>query len=92
MTKKPAAPTVDSLLDELPEHRKTRAMDAYPELRAALVRFLDLKATNDERARVSFQWFYQNKLQPTFGGPTHHAARNWIRDVLKRDASTGKAL
>lgn len=59
---------------------------------AAIARFLDLKASNDTRAHVSFAWFYTNKLRAAYDGPSLDAVRRYISDVMRRDVTTGKKL
>jgi hypothetical protein len=95
MTKKPdPAQVVDELLKDItPPARRLSPMDGKPELVAALVRFLDLKSAGDERvAHVSFTWFYTTKLRPKFDGPGREAAREYVRNVLRRDPANGKPL
>lgn len=82
---------VESLLpDKKP--RRSRQMDDMPELVEALEAFFELKREGDERAHVSFHWFYRHKLRPTFGGPPLETVYCYVRDVMRLDVKTGKRL
>lgn len=92
MRKKSPKDAVDSLLTDARRGRATFA-DKYPELAAAIVRFLDLKKEGDPRVvGVSWSWFYLHKLREHFGGPGRLAASEWVRDTLRRSVVTGDAL
>jgi len=90
--KRPApADIVDDLLDEVDTATKRNMISDNPDLAAAIARFLDLKASSDERVQgITLSWFYVNKLRDRFGGPrTMDTVRSYVRDVLKRDHITG---
>jgi hypothetical protein len=84
---------VDAMLNDCETGRKG-VVESNTKLAAGIVSFLDAKANGDERAEhVSLNWFYPTKLRPAFGGPkTLHTIRAFIREVLKRDPSTGLPL
>lgn len=93
MTKpKTPAQVVDALLDTVPKRKATRALDSKPDLVKAIARFLDLKKEGDERAHVTFAWFYRNKLRSAFDGPSYDAVRRYVTDVMSRNIETGKSL
>lgn len=84
---------VDDMLAEVPSHRPGIIERNEPLVRA-LRRFLELKAANDSRVQhITLAWFYVNKLREEFKGPkTIDCVRAFVRDVLKLDPKTGKAL
>lgn len=92
MPKKTPAQVVDDLLSTVPAPKSNAVLAAMPELVAAIVRFLDLKAAGDARAHVSFAWFYTNKLRAAYDGPSMDAVRRYVSEVLHRNITTGKKL
>lgn len=92
MKKNPAPNNiVDELLKDATPPRRKSAIDNSPELRDALVHFLDLLAAGDPRVEhLTFQYFYGEKLRPRFGGPPTRTAREYVRNTLKRSPVTGK--
>lgn len=81
---------VDGVLAGLPKNgRKCKVCDNEP-LSRAIVRFLDLKA--EGQAPVPFTWFYREKLQDHFDGPSQRTAQDHARRCLNRDVTTGKVV
>ena len=83
---------VEELLSSGGKRRGSRVLDGRPELVAALVHFLDLKAAGDARASVTLCWFYREHLQARYDGPAWDAVRRYLRDVQKRCVTTGGTL
>jgi len=85
---------VDELLDEATPPGKRNVINDNPSLSAAIKRFLELKAKGDKRAKhLTLNWFYMNQLRERFNGPrTMDTVRIFVRDFLKLDPATGKAL
>ena len=94
MTSKKPAPSdiVDTLLNDLDMPSKRNVISDNADLAAAVRHFLDLKKANDPRvAGITLAWFYKNKLRDRFGGPrTMDTVRTYVREILKRDPSTGE--
>lgn len=92
MAKKTPAQVVDKLLASVPPPESGSILASKPELVGAISRFLELKAAGDERAHVSFAWFYNNKLRSVYDGPSLDCVRRYISGVLKLNITTGKKL
>lgn len=81
---------VEGLIADLPPAITRHALVKNPELVEAVAYTLDkIKAG---QLHVSLKKFYETKLQPTFGGPRFESVCTYIREVLKRNHETGKAL
>jgi len=85
-------PVIDSLLDEVPLSKSKAVLASMPELCDAIRYFLERKLAGDDRAHVSFAWFYTHKLKARFGGPGMDAVRRYIRDEMRLDNVTGANL
>lgn len=86
---------VDDLLADCPMPKKRNLIaEQHPELGAAIERFLELKASNDDRVcGITLSWFYDNKLRPKFNGPSAmDTVRKYVRQHLNRDPKTGAKL
>jgi hypothetical protein len=82
---------VDDMLSSCPpEPRNRSVIDDNPDLIAALERFFELKRAG--KAHVSFGWFYRQKLREAFDGPHERTVRDFIRNRLKIDPTTGRSL
>jgi len=52
-----------------------------------------LKLRREGKTDVTLHWFYQHKLQRTYGGPkAMNSVYNYVRLVLNLDPSTGEPL
>lgn len=94
MAKKPApSSVVDDLLNDLDMPSKRNVVSDNADLAEAIAHFLDLKAAKDERVQgITLAWIYKNKLRDRFGGPrTMDTVRTYVREILKRDLSTGES-
>lgn len=84
---------LEALLDSCPPPRKLPKMETNPELVKAVRWFLDLKAKDDPRARMSLRWFYSKKLRDRYEGPkTESTVIDYVRTVMRLDPDTGKPL
>ncbi len=63
------------MLASIPQPTRLSAVDRNKPLAAALSHFLKLKSEGS--TNVSLQWFYQNKLQARFNGPSITTVRLW---------------
>lgn len=94
--KKPpeACGIVDEMLSEsCPPKWRNMINDNKP-LAEAIRYFLKLKAANVEHVQhISMAWFYREKLQARFDGPSSiDTVKAYVRKFLKVDWKTGVAL
>lgn len=85
---------VDELLSEIDPPAPRSVIIDNPELATAIKYFLDQKANGNPAAKhITLTWFYAHKLREKFNGPAGTTTvRRYVRDILKLDWSTGKAL
>lgn len=85
---------VDQLLSEsCPPPWRNMINDNKP-LAEAITYFLRLKVSGNEQVKhISLSWFYREKLQARFNGPSSiDTVKAYVRKFLKVDWKTGEAL
>lgn len=80
---------VDALLASSSPVRPS-SIDLLPDLKAAILHFFKRKRAGE--IHHPFGWFYREKIQPAFGGPSERAARDYVRDRLRLNVATGEHL
>ncbi len=84
---------VDQLLSECKLPQQRNMVNDNGPLAEAITYFLKLKAAGDEQVRhLDLAWFYREKLQARFDGPSIDTVRTYVRKFLKVDWKTGAAL
>ena len=86
--------TVNKLLRGVKQPNRRNMICDMPELVEAIEYFLDLKVAGGERVRgITLSWLYKSGLREKFDGPIWFGTvRKYVREYLKRDHRTGKAL
>lgn len=84
---------VDIMLEDC-SYRKPGMIERNEKLAKAIEHFMDLKRAIDPRVEhVTLAWFYEKKLRPKFDGPKKiETVKIFVREILKCDPQTGKAL
>ena len=83
---------LDKLLKSVPYQGSKSVLAGKPELCELLKEYLELKRKGDPRAHASLSWFYRNKLQDEYGGPTYGSVCRYVRDVMRLSTTTGEKL
>lgn len=94
MTKPARKSLVAKLLSDVARPGKRNVISDNAELSKAITDFLDLKEANDDSVcGITLSSFYLNQLRTVTGGPrTMDTVRTYVREILRRDPKTGRAL
>ncbi len=85
---------VDAMLEDCLPPRKPGMIENNPKLAKAIEHFMDLKRSCDSRVKhLTLTWFYGTQLHRKYGGPKKiETVKRFVREILKRDPSTGESL